>query len=294
LSKQDAAELVTKSYSFPMPAWPMDPVVPFGPTVEKSNGVVEDNQVFLPNHPETLFQEGKFQKVPFFVGVTKHEGLLIHAAPIIANENLTKALNEQWNEIIPITLVFEGKIPKSKWDEASEAVRVFYFGSKTGRIEDNHVGLEQMYSDRFFVHGVRSTILYMANETNVYPYVFDYTTTDSGFQTFFPQQDYLGKTFHADDALYAFSGLVFGTQLNPNNTEAHDFSRKYVKLLVSFAINGVPSTSEKWPATNAIEGTTSEKPLQWFHIGKNPGLQDESFGDRAKFWDALFKKYGGV
>lgn len=43
---------------------------------------------------------------------------------------------------------------------------------------------------------------------------------------------------HGDDARYAFSGEILGTEIDPANTEAVEFSKKFVKLIVSFAETG--------------------------------------------------------
>jgi hypothetical protein len=48
-------------------------IVFFGPTVEPNTSTEE---VFLPEHPEILIANGKFQKVPFITGAVAREGLI--------------------------------------------------------------------------------------------------------------------------------------------------------------------------------------------------------------------------
>ena len=212
--------------------WTLDPLVPFGPTIEKRN---QSGGTFLPDHPETLLRAGKFTKAPLMAGIDRNEGLLF-AMPILANASLQKMLDHNWSKIVPVSQMLEGKIPDTKWAEAAQEIQKFYFGS--AKVEENDEALEQMYSDRLFIHGIRATIQAAAKGgAEVYPYVFDYVAHDAGLRTIVPEK-YADKVLHGEEQPYAFSEPTFGLPLNPSNTESTEYSKKFVKILVSFAKTG--------------------------------------------------------
>jgi hypothetical protein len=146
-----------------------------------------------------------------------------------------RELNENWNKIAPLTFMFEGNIPKSKWNDASEEIRTFYFGSKNGEL--NVDDLEILYTDRLFLHGTRTAVLHLAKETTVYPYIFNHWVSGVGFGKLLDEK-HKGKIIHGDDGFYAFSGSFFGVSANSDDSEFIEFSKKYVKLLMSFVNTG--------------------------------------------------------
>ncbi|ODM95100.1 Venom carboxylesterase-6 [Orchesella cincta] len=71
---------------------------------------------YYKGNTETIFDKGTFNRVPFLIGATSHEGLALHAAPILLNPINTKKMNEQWGRVAPEALFY--------WNLAKDPCRV--------------------------------------------------------------------------------------------------------------------------------------------------------------------------
>lgn len=96
-------------------------------------------------------------------------------------------LNENWNNVLPITLEYDELYTNytiSQQLQISKKIRKFYVQDRA--IEENsRQQLTNMYSDRFFNHGVRKNALLMAEYVPVYVYQFAHNRGDfSGVQFF--------------------------------------------------------------------------------------------------------------
>lgn len=113
---------------------------------------------------------------------------------VLINKQLTEDLNVDWHRIAPVTFMFKETALES--DAVSNQIRAYYFqtqdiGNSTAQ------SLEQLYSDRYFNHGIRTSALMhvRTNEaTPVYMYVLSYKGTESHTK-FAGISDILGKIF---------------------------------------------------------------------------------------------------
>lgn len=60
--------------------WHLDPLVEYPPSLDVPKSGLSETNMFLPELPIVLLQEGRFNKVPFVTGIMEEEGLLFHSA----------------------------------------------------------------------------------------------------------------------------------------------------------------------------------------------------------------------
>ena len=154
---------------------------------------------------------------------------------VLRNATVLNQLNQQFNRIAPITLVYDEDpaIHPSRWPDISNKIRNFYFPNNAEI--DNHTkqALIDMYSDRWFVHGIEEEALNLARYVNVYPYILSYTGASSVLEVY-GIKEALGVA-HGDDIQYFFDGIWSRPLSRSKDIE---FSRNIVKLWTSFADNG--------------------------------------------------------
>ncbi|CAG7649112.1 unnamed protein product, partial [Allacma fusca] len=73
----------------------------FLPTIETTGS----NRI-IPDAPEKLLEEGKFDKHPIVIGAIERDGL-IGSATILEDEHLVEQFNEDWNSVAPYALMFD-------------------------------------------------------------------------------------------------------------------------------------------------------------------------------------------
>lgn len=99
-----------------------NPVVSWYPVVEPDFG----QERFLTDDPTKLFREGNFERVPIISGVTNDE-FASRVPPILNNLEMTKMMNENFEELAPICFMYERDTPRSK--EISKALRDNFINS---------------------------------------------------------------------------------------------------------------------------------------------------------------------
>lgn len=89
------------------------------------------------------------------------------------NPELQRNMNEDWNTVAPITLLYDHHAPPEQLVDISRRIRGYYFGGGTiGR--ETFKNLTNLYSDRYFNHGVKKAALLMAKWTPVYPFILGF------------------------------------------------------------------------------------------------------------------------
>lgn len=116
--KSKPAKLIVDSVKQFQP-WLFNPFTPFGPVVE-----YQTENPFLSQTPLSCLVEGKFQQIPWITSSVVAEGLY-PAGQFLKTEYLQQ-LEENWNEISPFLLDFNGTVVKSKQAEISEKIKEFY------------------------------------------------------------------------------------------------------------------------------------------------------------------------
>lgn len=99
-----------------------NPVVSWYPVVEPDFG----QERFLTDDPTKLFREGNFERVPIISGVTNDE-FASRVPPILNSPEVTKMMNENFEELAPICFMYERDTSKSK--EISKGLRDNFINS---------------------------------------------------------------------------------------------------------------------------------------------------------------------
>lgn len=100
---------------------------------------------------------------------------------------MTQDLNEDWKNVLPITLEYDELYTKLTVDEqlaVSQKIRKFYFQDRNIS-EETRQELTNVYSDRLFNHGVSKNALLMAAHVPVYIYQFAHNRGDYSIVKFF-------------------------------------------------------------------------------------------------------------
>ncbi|CAG7787108.1 unnamed protein product [Allacma fusca] len=289
LNQKTSEELAGQSFA----KWYLDPTVPFGPVVEQLRPNQSAGDVFLSRAPFEILSEGSFNQVPFMTGICEDEGIYFHSSSILKEKQLESDVNNDWHRIAPISLTYydDDSVSQQELNLISDSIKSYYF--KDQPISENtRQQLTNLYSDRYFVHGVRTTALIQAKHlVPVYIYMFAYKGSfsflqDRGFEKG------LGVT-HKDELQYLFNGLA--PELKPGPDE--DLSRHLVKLWTNFAATGKPTST--WGAAKVwkpipIKEAIRMEPLQWYRIDTNTSVIEQTFAQRMSYWDNLMLQHSVV
>lgn len=260
-----------------------DPMIPFRPVIEPVHP-----GAFLTEDPAVSLKQGRVADVAWMTGITSEEGTLrVPALYGLADGEFAKKLNDQFEEIAPITLLYEDTCPKKLRPQVTKKIREFYLGD---RAIDNSTrfNLIDMYSDAWFIHAAQTSVRhYLRTQSSpVYYYYFAYRGSASFSKIFGdPTQDY--GVSHADELQYLFP---VGEQLFPDVPLSPEDQRMIdvlTSLWCNFAKFGTPT-----PATTKTV-PTKWKPvrtgaLEYLHIGKDKiRMEDNLLPERTAFWDSL-------
>ncbi|KAL1491255.1 hypothetical protein ABEB36_011876 [Hypothenemus hampei] len=256
--------------------WDFDPMIPFKPTVEP-----DIEGAFLTQHPIDIIRSGIIAKVPLIVGITTEDGAL-RGAGILNNEILLNELNSNFDELIPISLMYDKTALNVT--KVTNEIRKFYFNN--GEIDrTTQDELIKMYTDGWFLNCADETVQLHRNYTPDYP-VYYYLFAHRGVASFTKifgggDEDY--GVCHADDLQYLFP---VGDELFPDKTPSKEdrcVATLFSTSFTNFAATGDPTPNnwEKWlpVITNKME---------YYHIdAKSPGMREGLFLERAMFWRTL-------
>jgi len=231
-----------------------------------------------------IIKNEQINEVPWIIGVTDEEGL-VDASKILLNPKLTAEINEDWYRIAPLTFDFRSTALEP--DAVSNQVRTFYFGTKEIG-NQTRANLTNLYSDRYYCHCSRSAALLHKKRNegfHIYLYYFTHRSATSHLNLI-GIHDQLGVS-EGDELQYLFKMRKL-TEIKTNNKHA-DFSRKFIKLWLSFAQTGKPS--ETWGGAEWTEIQSEELKgdvsLKYYRIDKNTSMIEDPFIARMYFWDNL-------
>ncbi|CAL8075222.1 unnamed protein product [Orchesella dallaii] len=270
--------------------WHIDPLVQYPPTIETLREGQSESDVFLMEDPLVLLQEGRFNRVPYVIGITEEEGLLFHSAYVLKNAELQRNMNEDWNYVAPITLYYDKRyIPEEERNQISRTIRGFYFGGR--KVEPNSAtNLTNLYSDRLFNWGTRTAAMLQAKLSPVYPYIFGFIGDFTMLQLYYKDlfQGPVAAT-HGDDLQYFFNSTRY--PYLRLDTRATKMSRDLVHLWASFAATGNMMKSLEilkiaWLPAGPEE--LKRNRLKWCYIDiESKMIFRTPFADRMDFWDKI-------
>ncbi|CAG7725728.1 unnamed protein product [Allacma fusca] len=259
--------------------WFVEYLYPMFPSVETATP--RKSKKFLHDHPRELLKRGKFHHVPHMIGVVEDEGAL-QAGMAMGDSELLEDLNKRWIPLAGVALGIDNRnITEDGRNEGLRKLREFYFSD--GEIGPKDIqALCDMFSDGWFGYSLDFTVRSHAKYAPVYPYLF----TKQGAMPF--SSALVGKTFnrsvvsHGEDLMYIFfKGLA-------NSQADLVFSKRFLKLWVSFATHGKPTDtwgSEKtWPMA---ESNTWD--YKYYIIDDDTKAVVNPLKKRVQFWNNLWE-----
>ncbi|KAK2575833.1 hypothetical protein KPH14_007208 [Odynerus spinipes] len=266
--------------------WYGDPMLIWSPVVEPEVHGVER---FLTGQPEDLIREGKINEVPLIIGSTSEEFDAI--ATVIAkelqktnnNNTIFDSLNTRWEELAPISFMYERGTPRSRY--ISQELRRFYFKDQPIS-RDNYQQLANIYTDAVIIfptHRVAQLFAQYSCEP-VYFYQFTY----HGRYSFSMWNDTTPNgVVHHDDLQYLFYMSAIFPFFDENAPEIPMVER-YTSMWTNFVRTGEPIPKDQEIFRNVVwERFTKEKD-NYLEINLQPTMKQGVFPERMQFWDRLF------
>ncbi|KAJ9600061.1 hypothetical protein L9F63_009642, partial [Diploptera punctata] len=205
----------------------------FTPCVE--NAVAEGDEKFLPSDPHSIMAEGKFNQVPCIIGFTSHEGMMM-LRPLNEKPEMIEMLTNKEDSIIPYTKSLKKNTTESK--EIGSKIRKYYFGEKY-ICKETLPELVDLYSDAFFIHGVKKCALLQLSHSTCPMYMYQFSF-DEGLE--FVTQLLAGSrtpgTCHGVDLPYLFKGFYTKQEYLKPDTDHLKIVKIMVKLWTNFAKTG--------------------------------------------------------
>nr|AFH01340.1 carboxylesterase [Nilaparvata lugens] len=210
------------------------PIVIFRPTIESHSG-----NAFI-----TQESYKSQSKKPMMIGATSDEGALVLA--ILKRDktrSLESALSEfdkRFTEIMPVEGDF---LDDPDHKERAEKIKTEYFGNSTISNE-TLPQLTKLYSDTYFLNGIKSTL--SRHEGEKYVYKFGYEGSYSISQLLSGDPTYRNGVCHADDLFYLFPMKPFlGLRVGSETEKDKEISAKFVDLITNFVIEGNPNSKSE-------------------------------------------------
>lgn len=163
----------------------------------------------------------------------------IHNVDIFEHPKLLQDLNEDWKNVLPISLQFDKlytNLTAEQQLDVSIKIRKFYFDDRT-IAEDSRQQLTNVYSDRLFNQGVSKCALLMAAHVPVYTYQFAHNRGDYSILKWLGIDKIFGVS-HVDEISFLFAESYGLAPEFQKNSVAEKVSKNFVKLWASFAADG--------------------------------------------------------
>lgn len=245
--------------------------------IEKDQG----QERFLIEDPTEAYQEGRFQRTPLIVGMTKDEFVRI-AKFMLEDKNLTKKFNEEWEIQAPIILKYERNTPKSKY--VSTVLRSEYLQNQTLSADIPFEPFGKLFSDAIIGFPVHRFAHLAARYVPVYYYRYSYKGRFSDF--LYPGDTAYGSVHH-DDLWY----LLHNTYISPiyKKTDPEDKTVERLTRIVSqFAKTGNPNNQMDDYLKNVDWKPLDLKKENFLEIGEELVMNERLFLERFDIWKRLY------
>ncbi|XP_063921236.1 juvenile hormone esterase-like [Zophobas morio] len=188
---------------------------------------------FMCEDPLNIILSGNFDQVPFIMGATNLEGLVINTYQAKRSSN---TINDPESNL-PHFLGYKRGTPESQ--TVALKIQEFYFGNeKPG--EDTQDKIYEMVTDNSFFYGIYAAArLHIAtSRSRIYFYRMSIKTSLEFLQAIMEKDREKGAA-HYDDVAYMFK-TIFTPPLSPDSVE-YKFIKIFVKLWTNFAYYGNPT-----------------------------------------------------
>lgn len=277
LRKKDAIELVGQRKNIVMQAGMKLLPTTFVPRVD-----AEREFPFLPDHPEKLVAEKKFNKVPLIAGVTANEGSLFSAGFATADGLALKEFKEDPLNNILYWLTMEKREDGRKI--AAEVLSHYFENKNTDEEIIQQYG--EFVSDFGFFRCVHKSVELISKYSDRNTYYYHYA--HKGQLSFLSMLNITMKrdwgVSHADELFLMFTSKLFPLLQDPSDLEV---SRLIIDMWTSFATDGEPR-SERVPSGWL---PLKEGDMRYLNIeAKTPTMVHGPmpFLSNLSFWDNLF------
>ncbi|XP_069187881.1 juvenile hormone esterase isoform X2 [Procambarus clarkii] len=164
---------------------------------------------FLPDKPEILLRERRYNPVDIIIGTTSHEGMLI-GYPLFAGKEVSEALLTNFSHVGPLSLLCDD----CSSDPADLASRIYthYLGGVNFDLQAQSSQLIRMFSEYHFQVPQDIAVLMHAKHSHPYNKMYSYELEHRGqlsFGDFFVPELSNNFVSHADDLYYLFRGGPF-------------------------------------------------------------------------------------
>ncbi|XP_014599187.1 PREDICTED: esterase E4-like [Polistes canadensis] len=262
-----------------------DPMGIWGAVIEPE---IDGSERFLTGQPIDLIREGKINEVPLIIGTTAEEfgGQVVAIDEKVRNGNnsVFDLLNNDWDTVAPISLMYERGTSRSKY--ISDELRKFYFGNQPiGR--NSYDNIAHIYSDRVIVFPVlRAAKLYSENsKLPVYFYRFSFSGRYS-FAMWNNTTPYK-KPVHHDDQQYLFTMNAIFPFYNGSDPEVPMIERS-TAIWSNFAHTGEPIPRNNELFKNVVWDRFETSKDNYLDINLNPTMKQGIFPERMALWERLF------
>ncbi|XP_055610300.1 venom carboxylesterase-6-like [Uranotaenia lowii] len=265
-----------------------NPFSPLGVVIEHESK--ENPRPFLTDHPYTLMEQGKFDRVPLLLSVNGAEGLY-PGAEFLSKPEYLQRIEKEWNRLLPSILDYKSgfKRNEARMNEISEIIRKRYLGDEP-LSEDNFLELIRLMSNRLFFAGVVESIRLMQRYIPVYFYLDQYKTA-------FGVGEYLSETgknlgcAHGED-VWLIHNNDFRRDV-PYSDEERLMARRFVEMYGAFTRDSVakfdrfeiPKTSDGGDKLQFLEINFPDSTLR-----SAEQLNDEDFWNQMDFNEGVPEK----
>jgi len=291
---EEIMEAQAKLYAWHPDKTEAEPMNIWSPRVDSEAG----NTAILTVDPETAAKHGQIQPVPFLVGVADSEGAW-RAANFLTQDDVMVEFLKDFDRIAPYALGFHGQVAEKDMESMVLRAKKYYLGALTQeenlekRLQKVVSGLVRLFGDTMFNYPIDRMVKLHANKdfAPVWMYEFNYKHSHS-IAYFDPKKQdgvavpaekltHLHRPTHAHEIAMLAPAFVdkFG-ELTKDETAQ---SKKFVKLIVDFAIKGDPTSDGKYEFRDWHP--VADGQISHFIFSKYSGAQiGMPFQHRMKWW----------
>ncbi|XP_021944608.1 esterase E4 [Folsomia candida] len=244
-----------------------DPAVPFAPVVE--SWLVKDpaSAPVIPDVPEKLMNDGKYNRVAWLTGVNSHNGINLGLATILTTPKRLTQLDQEWSKLAPLT--FHYSQTASHPSNVSASIREHYFGKKNISLETKDKLITAL-TDRNFIYCTAQAASLQSKFSPVYLYHLGYVGGHSFLDEWNVRKDLnVTGVVHGDELQYFFNLDMGNFPIIKKGDKHFPFSEKIVKLWTSFAQTGKPmdiradKTAAEW---SPVPSGTGKHAVQFYSL----------------------------
>ncbi|KAJ0171719.1 hypothetical protein K1T71_012482 [Dendrolimus kikuchii] len=259
---------------------PGDPIGLWGPVVEPDFG----QERFLAVDPLDAIRQGKIHSVPYWISQTRDE-FYWKAFSILTNETLTKTMNEDWDQIAPLSFL----LPKPTSKNITDKLREVYLKNKPLKVNESESekNLGRLYGDSIIGFGVHrlANLMSLHSKHDVYYSVFSYIGNDSFYE------DANGKPLgaaHHDDMLYVLT-LTFNFPIIPLDSPDSHVVDEMTALWYNFARTGNPNPRGDTPELGSLSWPPMKPDSRkYLEVADKLTIHKNLFEDRFEVWEHLY------